>query len=115
MRQAAWRRGAETSWLDRGKEVWLHECQCKRARRSGKAKRDRRTDAPMVGSKPPGPCLEGGAWGNADSLPGLAVRGPAAADDGSGGDALLSGVSGEMAAGGGSRSRFDRGCDQRFR
>ena len=54
-----------------------------------------------------------GTWGNARSLSGLALRSAAAADDGAGGDALLSGLHCEMAAGRGPGRGPDRRRDER--
>ena len=69
----------------------------------------------MVGPPPPHARLARGTWRNARSLPGLALRSAAAADDGAGGDALLSDLHCEMAAGRGPGRRPARGRDERVR
>ena len=69
----------------------------------------------VVGPPPPHARLAGGTWRNARSLPGLALRSAAAADDGAGGDALLSDLHCEMAAGRGPGRRPDRSGHERVR
>ena len=69
----------------------------------------------MVGPQPPRARLARGAWRNARSLPGLALRSAAAADDRPGGDALLSGLHRQMASGRGPGRRPDRSRHERVR
>ena len=104
-----------SSWLEHGAGIRSHGRQCKRARREGKAKGDCRAHAALVGSPSPGACLARRPRRGARSLPGVALRSAAAADDRPGGDALLSGLHRTMAAGRGPGRRFARGRDRRVR
>ena len=98
---------------DTGHEVEWHERQCRRAGVRGKAKDDCCPHACLVGLSPSHAPVACGTWGNARSLSRLALRSPAAADDGTGGDALLSGLHCEMATSRGSGSGFARSRNER--